>query len=334
MIRKYRANSIVACFLLLGLSQIGVPAFGQTQPANQKFQGKKVLWVDSYHEGYEWSDGIEKGIRNKFKNSGVELKVFRMDTKRKMEDASKKAAGLAAKAVVDAFKPDAVIASDDNAQTYFVVPFLKNTSVPVTFCGVNWDASMYGYPCANITGMVEVEMAESLVAQLRKHGRGDRLGYLSGGNETDRKIAATYNQRFFAGQMKEFYAPTFAEYKEQFLRAQSEVDVLIIYNNGGVPDWDAAAAETFFRANTKIPTGSPLRWMAPYVAITMGIDPEEQGEYAASAALDIWGGKKPADIPVVENKKTKLVVNLKIAQAGGVVFPASMLRMAEVIGKE
>ena len=28
---------------------------------------KKVLYINSYHSGYEWSDGIEKGILEVFK---------------------------------------------------------------------------------------------------------------------------------------------------------------------------------------------------------------------------------------------------------------------------
>jgi hypothetical protein len=32
--------------------------------------------------------------------------------------------------------------------------------LPVVFVGVNWDASPYGYPTANVTGSVEVELIE------------------------------------------------------------------------------------------------------------------------------------------------------------------------------
>ena len=47
------------------------------------FDGKKVLYIDSYHQGYAWSDGITKGIEEALKDSGAELKVHRMDTKKK-----------------------------------------------------------------------------------------------------------------------------------------------------------------------------------------------------------------------------------------------------------
>ncbi len=56
------------------------------------YDGKKVLYIDSYHQGYAWSDGITKGVRIKMKDTGVQLKIFRMDTKRNSDDESKKEA--------------------------------------------------------------------------------------------------------------------------------------------------------------------------------------------------------------------------------------------------
>ena len=57
------------------------------------YSGKKVLFVDSYHEGYAWSDGITNSIKQTLEGSGVELKIFRMDTKRNRSDESKKSCG-------------------------------------------------------------------------------------------------------------------------------------------------------------------------------------------------------------------------------------------------
>ncbi|MBM3298742.1 MAG: hypothetical protein FJY85_02165 [Deltaproteobacteria bacterium] len=140
----------------------------QRQP-EQKHKGKIILLVNSYHEGYEWSDGIEKRAREVLDGTGVELRFFRMDTKRNNSVEFGKEAGLKAKAFVDELKPDVVIAADDNVQKYLVVPFLKDTSLPVVFCGVNWDASMYGFPCKNVTGMVEVDMIQELLELLRRY---------------------------------------------------------------------------------------------------------------------------------------------------------------------
>ena len=85
----------------------------------------KCLLVTSYHEGYSWQDGIVDAIFE-ILQSECEIKYFQMDTKRnKKESHAKEQAALAYK-IVEQWKPDVVIATDDNASKYFVVPYMKN----------------------------------------------------------------------------------------------------------------------------------------------------------------------------------------------------------------
>ena len=57
-----------------------------------------------------------------------------------------KSAATKAKAVIDELKPDIVIASEDNASKYLIMPLYKNSSIPFVFCGVNFSADAYGFP--------------------------------------------------------------------------------------------------------------------------------------------------------------------------------------------
>ena len=45
------------------------------------YAGKKVIFIDSYHQGYAWSDGIESGIHEVLDKTGVDLKIVRLDIK-------------------------------------------------------------------------------------------------------------------------------------------------------------------------------------------------------------------------------------------------------------
>ena len=306
------------------------PALKQTTAVPSTFAGKKILFINSYHEGYEWSDGVENGVHNVLDGTGVELKFARMDTKRNPDEAFGKKAGEQVKAEIDAFKPDVVIAVDDNAQKYVIVPFYKGTGQSVVFAAVNWDASAYGYPASNITGMIEVELPGQLVDQLKQYARGTRVGYITVDSETERKVVDIYNQRFFSGQMKPYWVKTLDEFKRTFLQAQNEVDILFMGNNAGADPWDQAAMEKFVLENAKIPSGSINSWMAPYTLVTLAKRPEEQGEWSAKAALSILDGTRVSDIPVAENKKGKLILNLALAEKLGVVFAPSMLKNAEV----
>ncbi|APG27780.1 hypothetical protein A7E78_07980 [Syntrophotalea acetylenivorans] len=326
-------NSLLLVMLLTGIATT-VMAEDNAKDLKSFYRGKRILWVDSYDAGYAWSSGIEKGLRVALYGSGVELKIFQMDTKNHLEEDFHRQAGRRAKKIIEEFRPDVVIASDDNAQRFLVVPYLKDTALPVVFCGVNEDLANYGYPSSNVTGMIEDEMAEGLVMHLRRLAKGDRAGFIGADVNTNRIVADQYNQRFFDGRMRCYLVRSFAEFKEAFLQVQQEVDMLFFRNHVGLTGWDAAEAEAFVAAHTTVPSGSVLPWMQPFNLLTIAKVAEEQGEYAATTALRILAGARPADLPVERNRLAHLVVNLKMAKAAGLVLPVSLLQTAEVIGQE
>ncbi|HEY2928061.1 hypothetical protein, partial [Piscinibacter sp.] len=118
------AAAVVA---VIGLAW-GVHAWRSTAPpapgdTGVQTSGKRIFWIDSYHEGNPWNDGIGRGINQALQGSGVVLQAFHMDTARNAGDAYANDIALKTKAAVDAFKPDVLIATDDAAQKYVVVPF-------------------------------------------------------------------------------------------------------------------------------------------------------------------------------------------------------------------
>lgn len=333
MFQKYILPIGQVIVLLLFSSVVFAASSSPLQEA-PKHPKQKILWVDSYNEGYEWSAGIEKGIRRVLASADAELTVVRMDTRRNPTEKFKQETAEKAKKAIDIIQPDVVIASDDNAVKYLVVPYLKDTVLPVVFCGVNWDASPYDLPGGNVAGMLEIDHVEAQVMHLSRYAKSLRIGYLSGDTETERKIIDIYNRRFFNGQLKSYLVTTFKDFQDQFLLAQQEVDMLYIYNYAGIVDWDASRAEKFLLNNAQIPTGSHNVFMAPFVLVTLAKLPQEQGEWAAQTALRILSGIDPADIPLAVNEKGRLIINFKMAQTLGVVFPLETLRAAEGIGQD
>ena len=296
----------------------------------QKFQGKRILFVDSYHEGYGWSDGITNGVKGALDGTGVELKIIRLDTKRNRSEEFKKEAALKAKAVIEEFKPHVVLAADDNASKYLIVPYFKDSSIPFVFCAVNWDASIYGFPYKNITGMVEVAPVPQLLEQLKGFAKGDRIGYIAADNLTSRK-EGEYYKKLFNLKLIEHYATNFEEWKKGFKEIQGKVDMLIVGNNAGIPDWDTDGATAFAEAETMVPTGVIYDFMAQYALIGFTKLAEEQGGWAAAAALKILGGTSPSDIPVEKNKEGKLIVNIRIAQKLGAEIPFEFMQSADQV---
>ena len=289
---------------------------------------RKILYVDSYHASYPWSAGITRGIEKVLAgDTEIELRIFRMDTKRQPSEEHKISAAREAKGLIDSWHPDLVIASDDNASKYLIVPYFKGSSLPFVFCGVNWDASDYGFPWPNVTGMIEVQLIDQILDTLEKYAAGRRIAFIKGDDFSARKEADLFEKRFKIKLDKRFVSD-FAAWKEQYRKLQHDADLLLLGNSVSIKDWDAAAAKAFILETTRIPSGNWDDWMAPFSLVTFANDPEEQGEWAARTALKVLAGTPPSAIPIVTNQRAKIFLNMELARKLGIKFPIELIERA------
>jgi len=296
----------------------------------QDLKGKKVFYINSYHVGYTWSDGIEAGIQTVLKPAGVEVKVATLDTYRQKSAEHLTQAGAECLATIEQWKPDVVIVSDDAAMKAVYAPFFKDKEVPFVFCGVNWDASAYGVPNKNITGMLEVCPIKDLLAQMNKLKAGKTIGYLSSDAMTPKKDGENC-AKILGEKLETIYAPNFAAWKQGFLDLQGKTELIIIGSNQGISDWDEAAARKFVEENTKVVTGSWHDFLNGLAVISYNKVPAEQGEWAANAAVKIMHGAAAGSIPVVANQKGELVINVRIATKAGLAPSFEMLQGAKIL---
>ncbi len=311
----------------------------------------KVLFVDSYHKGYPWSEGIIDGVLNTLhvtqtadgrlddRRSDVELRIVRMDTKRNTSEDFKLRAGQRVKAVIDSWKPDVVICADDNASKYVIVPYYRDTDTPFIFCGVNWDASAYGFPCDNVTGMVEVSLIPSLLETMQKYARGPRVGLLGARNKSNMKEAEAYVSKFKLDLAEIVFVDNFDEWRTAYLDLQTKLDMLIVAPPSFLMDSAAAAAgeaeaRQFVLDNTKIQTGSVEDWIAPYSLVCFAKKASEQGEWAAQTAMKILAGTSPRDIPVVTNHDASVYLNMALAKRLGIRFPIDLVEQATIVSDQ
>jgi ABC-type uncharacterized transport system substrate-binding protein len=323
---------ILSCLLVMAASGAGHAQDGASA-SGKKHAGKKILYINSYNKGYPWSDGIEKGVVSVLGSSGVELRIQYMDTKNNLDLPFKEKAGAEAKAVIDEWKPDLVIASDDNAVHYVVVPYLKDGNIPVIFNGVNWDAKQYGFPCSNVTGMIEVNSADQLFRELKilKPGA-SRIAVLAADTESERQELKNVRAVYGINYVEERYAATFDEWKKDYLELQDKADILHLQNNYGIKGWNEKEAEEFVRANTRIPTGSnDASYMSALTLLVYSKVPEEQGEWAAQRALEVLDGKPISQIPVSRNVKGQIFVNRTLARKLDITIPQDILNAAQIV---
>lgn len=290
----------------------------------------KVLFVNSYHQGYAWSDGEEAGTQQALKGSGVQLDFFRMDTKRHPEAKWFEEQSQKLKARIDAEKPEVVIVADDNAARV-MAKYYKNTSQKWVYCGVNWDPANHGLPYSNATGMTEVALVDRVIEMLKGYAKGSRVGFLTVDSETERTEARAYAKQLHLTFAQEKFVKTLAEWKEQFRKMQGEVDVLFFGNFAGINDWNEAEAAAWALEHSRIPSGSTYDFTMPYTMLGMTKIAEEQGIWAGKAALQIVKGTPPSSIAPVQNKEYKLFLNVKLASKAGVVFKPELVKNATVL---
>lgn len=129
---------------------------------------KRILLVHSGHEDSPWVKDITQGVHDALKDSPVLLESFYMDTFRNPSIEWKLKVGRQAQEKIREFKPDAVIATDDDAQRYVTQQYAGPKNPFFVFCGVNGDLEDYGLPAVNVTGLVERPHFEEAVALLKE----------------------------------------------------------------------------------------------------------------------------------------------------------------------
>jgi len=291
---------------------------------------KKCLYIASYHQGYEWNDGVERGVRKELAGK-CELKLFYMDTKRHSSEDYKKAAALKARQLILDWQPDVVIASDDNASKYLIQPYFKNHSIPFVFCGINWNVDAYSYPYDNATGMVEVAPIKALLDKVSDiRGKPGNAFYLGVDVLTERKNLSRFEEETKNLNIKLEYglAKTSKQWLEYYRQAQN-YDFVIIGGNAGINDWRKADMIKAIKKITRKLSVTIQGWMVPYTILGLTKIPEEQGEWAAQVALYILDGASPADIPIVSNRKWDIWINQDILQQTEIHIPNALIKKAK-----
>jgi len=297
----------------------------------QDYAGKRVFILHSYSEEYPWTQGISRMLRNVLDAQDIVTTSFYLDTKNRSAESEKFAAAQMAKLQITKFKPDVVITSDDDAVKYVLMPYFKDSTIPFVFCGVNWDASAYGLPYKNTTGMLEIDLISEVVKNLQEYTKGRRLGTLALNGLTERKWVEHYREHLGRPIDRSYFPSSFEEWKEDFLRLQHEVDMIILMNPKGLKDFDMQQAQSFVENNIKVPTASSIVWMSQMSLLGITLLPEEQGLWSAQAAMSILDGTPPSSIPMSRNRQGKLFINLKIAEKLGITFKPYLLKIGEII---
>ncbi len=323
---------VSAVFLTSGLC----PAMAQE---SKKF---KVLAVMSYEETYPWGREVRQGIDSAFKDI-CEIRYFYMNMKSDITGGEQKA--KEAFALYQEFNPDGVIASDDEAQSLFVVPYLKDkVKTPVMFCGVNAKAEKYGYPASNVSGILErlhiaesIALAQQLVPSIKTVGYMVKYGSVAKViSDQVESESDTYSAKSVAFNMPKTQKEA-TEMAEEF---RKKCDLLYfvalqgIADENGRPLTDKEAVKVVLKVFGKatITSGDyDVRYGALCGLRHTGT---EQGGTAAEMLLKAMQGTPVSQIPITRNHQGKRMINVTVLKELGIKPRPVVLQGAELVKTE
>ena len=286
----------------------------------------KILVVMSYEKENPWCIQIKEGVDSVFADIG-DIKYFYMDTKKNYAGGVQKAKD--AFELFNRFLPDGVIAADDNAQSMFVLPYLKNkVEIPVMFCAVNEEPGKYGYPASNISGILErnfikesIAFAKQLVPSIQT------VGFLAKGGPSGRAIlqqvkreSDTYLAKFTGFTL----VHTIHETLEVLEEYQKTSDALFITSTNGILDADGTSLNNeqvtkivskFYKKPLIGANDFHVKFGVLCAVVKSG---NAQGKMSAEMLLRAMQGTPISQLPITKNKYGKRMLNVSVMKELGI----------------
>lgn len=318
-------------------------------------QRPRVMILHSYDLNYAWTKQVNEGIQRIIDEKQYDVRWYYLDSRRHTSTDFYQTAGAAARRVIQEWRPNVLIAVDDNAQEYVARHFVNDGTINIVFAGMNGELSDYGYAHANnVTGVLERKPLEATrqALQLIQFPRKDstiasntvRLLHI-----TDNTTTGLANRNDILGTdwdpvilVDSLVVKTFAEWQAAVLAAAEQADLLLITNYGGllasadVPDSlvNKKAVIAWTEAHSPIPG---ISTSSAYVndggMLAFGVSPYEQGEVAAQMAVRIIDDRVRAKaIPVVAGQQIIVHLNQTSLTAYGIVLPDIFEAFARATG--
>lgn len=301
----------------------------------------KILSLNSYHNGYKWTDPIVYAERDIFTRATRDLEFYveYMDTKRVSGDEYFSHLKQIYKIKYSRLKLDLIIASDDDAFR-FLLKYKDEVfpSVPVVFCGVNdFNPSMIAKR-DDFTGYMEYLDAESTISlMLKLHPQTKRIFVISDCTVTGfahrksvQDISAKYPKINFIYLNGEDLTTAMLIQRVQQLKNGS----LAIFTVWNTDKKDVFVSESdvisLLSANSPVPIYCLSdSWLGLGIVGGKLNSAAMHGKIAAQIGIEILNGKKPSEIPVEQRSPNQFMFDYNALKKWNIDF--SLLPAQSVI---
>ena len=300
--------------------------------SSPKEKTARILYINSYHRGYIWSDGIEQGLREKLNSSGRKTDVYVefMDTKRFPDPAY-----LPMLSEVFAMKHgkvryDAIVVSDNIAFDFAVKnrdQLFPNTTL--IFCGYNSFRPDVLKGIMNVTGVnEEIDFTGTIDMALSVHPQPRTLVFITSDYYTagkrnqdtvEKKLIPDYQNRFKIMQFKNQYLQ---ELEQHLAELQPHTLVFVFGAPFDNREAEFTEAEEYYHRMAAAST-VPAYSFWDFVLNTgiMGgniITGPDQGQKVAELVLRVLDGTPADSIPVVMETPTSKIFDFNAMKRFGI----------------
>jgi ABC-type uncharacterized transport system substrate-binding protein len=299
----------------------------------------EVLVVMSYEEDNPWVREIRAGIDGALAGH-ARITYFHMNTKVDPKGGPKR--GEEAAALFESLKPHGVITVDDDAQSMFAVPFLRDrTTVPVMFNGVNAQPSRYGFPNSHVSGVLErAHVRESLAFAKMLVPSVQTACFMTNDVPPGHALRAQvegerHDYPLRAGAFH--HVATTADLARVTRELQGGCDVLFVDSLEGIADDNGsplnhAQVMKLLRARFKGPILAGNRYQVEQGAwAAVAKTGQEQGDTSARMLLEAMQGKPVNAIPVTRNVRGQRIINVSAMEASGIALRPLDIRGATLV---
>jgi signal transduction histidine kinase len=303
---------------------------------------KRVVMINSYHEGYAWTDSIVRGVRSALDSATVpiDLDIEYLDRRRYDNAETSENSAEFFKRKFAHIPVDLVIASDDVA-----VRFLLRrrdtlfSNVPVVFCGVNEFHGSSAYVSLNpeirpwLTGVLErVDVDSTVDVALRLNP--DTRSLVTVGEDS-----ATYYERDLKRTHPELSVSRILaqdlpldELGKQLRALKPHTIVLVSYfSRDSTGHWlSISDSIRFVCEHSPVPVYG-LNWTALGLGIVGGklTDGYQQGRRAGKIALSVLNGASPAALGIQRDSPN--TYGFDYAQLARFGIPVSLVPAGSVV---
>lgn len=286
----------------------------------QRLHKPRIFVLHSYNANMPWVQSLNEGLRTIFEDKAyISLRYFYMDSKRaNYKDYLEERIAKSLDAAIKAWKPEIIIAFDDEAQNLAVREFSQRKDIKVILAGITDSRRWQEYEnTPNITGITEQIPVKAIreILSLMFHNQ-KRIYYLS-----DNSVAAkTLDKAITKENWGSFElvahkrVKNFAQWKMAVQDAEKNADVLLVSSYHSVMDnnkvVEPKALIDWMNKNSCIPVvGVYEGFISDGGMLAIAISSLEQGYTVAWLALNIIEKKLTIqEIPLLHGKTFSLFI--------------------------